>query len=101
MPKITIINLNKTIDYNPAISLLNNFHILQIPINSRCGGRGNCGTCRFQVLEGRKFITPLDTMERFRLTEDEIAQGWRLSCQSHALRDLKIIIPDPMDENTE
>ncbi len=94
MPKIEIINNNLIIDFNPAVSLLNNFHILGVPIGSDCGGRGNCGTCRFQVLDGKKTMTPVSDMERFRFTKEELESGWRLACQSHALRDLKIIIPN-------
>lgn len=99
MPKIFIENHNRTIDFNPAISLLNNFNMLQIPIGSQCGGRGNCGTCKYQVIEGKQFITPINGTERFRLTEEQLKNNWRLACQSFAIKDLKIYIPEP-EKNT-
>ncbi len=94
MPKIIIENKNLEIDYNPAISLLINFTIQQIPIGSKCGGRGNCGTCRFKVIAGGEFLLPPNKVEQFRLSESALKNGWRLACQTYAVRDLKIMIPD-------
>lgn len=94
MPKIIIENQNRIIEYSPSIRLLINLKMQNVPIGSVCGGRGNCGTCRYLVLEGGKFITPINKIERFRLTEEELAKGWRLACQTYALRDLKIFIPE-------
>ena len=99
MPKIIIENQNKTIDYNPAMSVLNNFIIYQVPIGSKCGGRGNCATCRYKLLEGNKFVTPINNTEKFRLTKEELMDGWRLACQTHALRDIKIFIPEQKAED--
>ncbi|HOX56500.1 MAG TPA: ASKHA domain-containing protein [Candidatus Paceibacterota bacterium] len=52
-----------------------------------CGGRGQCKGCRIKVLGGTLPITP---EERQKLTEPELAEGWRLACRSQALGDLKI-----------
>ncbi|MDH4127294.1 MAG: 2Fe-2S iron-sulfur cluster-binding protein [Spirochaetota bacterium] len=98
MPKVIIDNKNITVEYNPVISLLNNFNILQVPIGSKCGGRGNCGTCKFKLIEGHKFVTPINKTEKFRLTKEELNEGWRLSCQTHAIRDIKILIPEQEQE---
>lgn len=44
---------------------------------SFCGGRGDCGRCVVQFLEG----TPLPTgIERARLTPEELRRGYRLAC---------------------
>lgn len=94
MPKIVVENENLTFDFNPAVSILNNFHRNGTPLNSLCGGRGNCGACRIQILDGQKFTTPLNEVEKFKLNEDEIQQGWRLGCQVYALRDITINLPD-------
>ena len=98
MPKIFIKNQNKVIDYNPVVSILNNFIMLQVPIGSKCGGRGNCATCKYKVIEGNKYLTPVNNTEKFRLTQDQLNDGWRLACQTHALRDIKIFIPEQEEE---
>lgn len=47
-----------------------------------CGGRGHCGCCRVQVLEG---ALPVTAEEAAILGADEQAQGWRLACRSRAV----------------
>jgi len=46
-----------------------------------CGGRGRCKGCRVRVMHGSLPLTP--EQERM-LTPEEIAAGWRLSCQCSA-----------------
>ncbi len=95
MSKVTIENRNLTVEYNPAISLLNNFKILDVNIESMCGGRGNCGTCKVQILKNNNFLLPPNDVEKFRLGEVKIKQNWRLACQLYSVKDLTINIPEP------
>ncbi|MBU3936894.1 MAG: 2Fe-2S iron-sulfur cluster binding domain-containing protein [Proteobacteria bacterium] len=97
-PTVFIKNRSLTITVNPAFSLLNNYLMQNIPIQTLCGGKAACGRCRFKVLEGAAHLSPVLPAEKARLGEALIAAGWRLSCQSHALRDVTIELPD-MDEN--
>jgi uncharacterized 2Fe-2S/4Fe-4S cluster protein (DUF4445 family) len=60
------------------------------PIESTCGGRGTCGKCRVQVLEGDGVVTPADLEH---LTRDEIAAGWRLSCQAEVRSEMVVQVP--------
>jgi len=46
-----------------------------------CGGNGRCKACRVRVLKGHLEATP---DERLRLSQAELAQGWRLACR-HAV----------------
>lgn len=48
-------------------------------IPSPCGGRGSCGKCRVQVIEGE---LPPGKEDRRVFSENELAQGWRLACQA-------------------
>ena len=52
-----------------------------------CGGQGKCKGCRVRLLEGSLPITP--EQERM-LSREELAAGWRLSCQCAADSDLTI-----------
>ena len=42
-----------------------------------CGGDGVCGDCTVRVVEGPAPVTPA---MRDLLTEEELADGWRLGC---------------------
>lgn len=92
-PRVCIANRSLTITVNPAFSLLNNYLMQNIPIQTLCGGKAACGRCRFRVLEGASHLSPVRPAEKARLGEVLIAAGWRLSCQSHALRDITIELP--------
>lgn len=54
-----------------------------------CGGVGNCGKCKVQVLEGAPAPTPEDIR---RFTEKELAAGWRLSCKAVPRGDCRIVL---------
>jgi len=96
-PQVFIANRAVTVTVNPAFSLLNNYLMQNIPIQTLCGGKAACGRCRFRVLDGASGLSPVQPAEIARLGDALIAAGWRLSCQSHALRDMTIELPK-MDE---
>jgi uncharacterized 2Fe-2S/4Fe-4S cluster protein (DUF4445 family) len=52
-----------------------------------CGGRGRCKGCKIKVLAG---TLPITEEEKRRLTNGELAEGWRLACRGRAESDLKI-----------
>ncbi len=60
------------------------------PIESTCGGRGTCGKCRVQILQGTDAVTPADLQH---LSSEEIAQGWRLSCQAEVHGEMVVQVP--------
>ena len=59
-----------------------------VEIGQPCGGQGRCGRCVVQVTEG-------DVRRRssLRLTEEDLAQGYILACQSVVEQDVAIVIP--------
>ena len=56
-------------------------------ISAPCGGKGRCGKCGIQILEGEAQIQKEDK-KHFSLSELE--NGWRLSCKLYPGEDLKI-----------
>jgi uncharacterized 2Fe-2S/4Fe-4S cluster protein (DUF4445 family) len=60
------------------------------PIESTCGGRGTCGKCRVRILDGRNAVTPADLQH---LSADDIAAGWRLSCQAEVRSEMVVEVP--------
>lgn len=93
MSGITIENLSQTIEGRPGMSLLNSLLYEGVHIHTVCGGRARCGCCRVRIISGSKGLSPVNKFERLRLSEDEFAAGWRLACQTYALRDVTIYLP--------
>lgn len=93
MPNIHIKNQNKSIVFNPPMNLLNNLLIAGVEIDTVCGGKAICGRCRIKMLSPSKYISPMKQAERKRLGDQLIKEGWRLACQTYALRDIEIYIP--------
>lgn len=55
--------------------------------------RGTCARCRCRVVTGTEYLEEPTDAECKRLTEEEIASGYRLACQSviHSSGELKVV----------
>jgi len=85
--------LGRRLRVDRGISVLTAAQQAGVGLVSICGGKGTCGRCKIQVLEGQ--VSPLSETESKELTPDEIADGYRLACQAEVLSDLKLHIPPP------
>ena len=77
----------------PLIKGMSLYHTLQnenIIISAPCAGRGTCGACKIQLLEGSLLVTEKDKML---LTDEELKNGWRLACQAYPEQPCKIFVP--------
>ena len=83
------INDERDLDVKPGNSLLQTLAEEQIFLPSACGGKGNCGMCKCQVLQGGGSILP--TEKDFFSRKDQL-NHWRLGCQVKVREDLKIQI---------
>ncbi|MGZ4113721.1 MAG: ASKHA domain-containing protein [Actinomycetota bacterium] len=92
MAKLEVTYLpSDTVAHVPAGTTL--FHAANwagLPIESTCGGRGTCGKCKVHVLGAANEPTPADHRH---LAAGEIAEGWRLSCQSEIATDTTCDVP--------
>ena len=86
-----IINEDKTLSVPQGASIMSTLTQNGIYLPSACGGKGSCGQCRLQVIEGGGEI--LDS-ERPHFTRKEIKNNWRLGCQCKVKGDLKVKIPE-------
>ncbi len=66
-------------------------------ILSSCGGMGSCGKCRVLMHKGLK---PPTESEEVHLSQVELDQGWRLSCQQRVSCDIVLEVPR-IDETTQ
>ncbi|MDP2930998.1 MAG: ASKHA domain-containing protein [Chloroflexota bacterium] len=62
-----------------------------VGISSICGGAGTCYACKIQVLEGKVSVPTSHELEAF--SPQELANGWRLACQTYPASDLKLHVP--------
>lgn len=81
------INDERELEVKPGNSLLQTLAEEQIYLPSACGGKGNCGMCKCQVLEGGGSILP---MEKGFFSHKEQLDHWRLGCQVKVRENLRI-----------
>ena len=60
-----------------------------VAIDAPCSGNGACGKCRVKLLSGA-----LDSPQTRHISDEEYAQGWRLSCVSRLVSDVTVEVPD-------
>jgi Na+-transporting NADH:ubiquinone oxidoreductase subunit F len=87
-----------TINDNPDLSLevstggtlLNALANKGIFVPSACGGKGSCGVCKVDVLEGGGAMLPTETGH---ISRGEAREGCRLSCQVKVKGDMALRMP--------
>ena len=82
---------DKALRVNSGTTLLGVLAAEKIFIPSACGGKGSCGVCKVDVLEGGGAMLPT---EKGFISRGEAREGCRLSCQVKVKNDLKIRVPD-------
>lgn len=89
------LNINDDKDYivQGGSSLLSTLIDEKIFIPSACGGKGTCGYCKVKVLEGGGPVLPTEIPF---LTEEELNNHVRLSCQCKVKDKIKIEIPEEL-----
>lgn len=59
-----------------------------VEINQPCGGQGRCGRCAVQISNGG-----IRRRSTLRLSPEDVAQGYALSCQSVVEGDVTVVVP--------
>ena len=73
------------IECNQGDNLLELARRGNVAIDAPCSGNGSCGKCRVQLIEGE-----LETIKSRHISDEEYADGWRLSCISKVLTDVTV-----------
>ena len=81
------INNDKTLVTDSGSTLLTALATNNVFLSSACGGKGSCGQCRVQVLEGGGEILPTETVH---FSRKEMQDHWRLGCQVKVKEDMSI-----------
>jgi len=82
-------NINAIVKVPTNTLLADAAHLAGIDIGQPCGGQGRCGRCIVQVIAGGN----VRRRSSLRLSQEDIAQGYALACQSVVEGDLQITIP--------
>jgi len=72
-------------------SLLACAHRLGVGIISLCGGKGNCQSCKVQILSGT--VSEPTARERKAFSRQQLKEGWRLACQTYPTSDCRLNLP--------
>lgn len=84
------LNEDKELTVKGGNSLLYTLFQKKYFIPSACGGKGTCAYCKLKVTAGGGPVLPT---ERLALTDEEIADNWRLSCQVKVRGEMDVWIP--------
>ena len=85
------INGDNKLSVEQGSSILSTLAANGIYLSSACGGKGSCGQCKCQVVEGGGEI--LDS-EKGHFTRKQIKEHYRLGCQCKVKGDLSIKVPE-------
>ena len=72
-------------------TLLNTLSANKLFIPSACGGKGSCGVCKVNVLDGGGSMLPTEVSH---INPGEAREGCRLACQVKVKQDMKIELDD-------
>ena len=78
-----------TADCNVGDNLLELARRANVAIDAPCSGNGSCGKCRIKLVEGE-----LESYPSRHISDEEYAEGWRLSCSSKVVGNCTVFVPD-------
>lgn len=78
-----------SVECNPGDNLLTLARRANVAIDAPCSGNGSCGKCRVKLVSGT-----LESPKTRHISDEEYAEGWRLSCNSKVLGDTTVFVPD-------
>ena len=88
--KLTI-NGERVLEVASGSTLLNTLSVNGVYLSSACGGKGSCGQCKCQVLEGGGEILPSELPH---FSRKQIQEHWRLGCQVKVKGDMGIKVSE-------
>ncbi len=89
--KIDVNDGTKDFETPAGKSLLNTLADNGIHLSSACGGKGSCGQCKVQVLEGGGEMLPTEAVH---FSRKEMKDHWRLGCQVKVKSDMKLHVSE-------
>ncbi|NTU72081.1 MAG: DUF4445 domain-containing protein [Coriobacteriia bacterium] len=88
MPQVTFTPEGTTVVVGQGENLLRAAMLADVRVSASCGGDGTCGKCKMVVESGS-----VDTKGSAKLTREEVAAGYVLSCVSTVTGDVTVRVP--------
>jgi len=88
--KVTFLPDGKDIEVEENTTLMQAAGKAGVYVNTICGGKGVCGKCRVQVINGK---AKADKYAIALLTKEEIDDSYVLACQTKVQDNLEVVIP--------
>ncbi|MCQ8891937.1 MAG: 2Fe-2S iron-sulfur cluster-binding protein, partial [Candidatus Methanosuratincola sp.] len=64
----------------------------EVDLAAICGGKGYCGKCLVEVIDGK--VSPLTDHEKKRVPKEKLEKNYRLACQTYIEGEVTIRVPD-------
>ena len=74
---------------SPDETILEAARKANVAIDAPCSGNGSCGKCRVKLISGE-----VEGLQTSHISDEEFAEGWRLSCCMKPASDLVVLVPD-------
>ncbi len=87
---------SKRISVDKGLLIYEAILALNFPIGAFCGGEGTCGKCIIHILDSDPKISEPTEKEIKILGNEKISEGYRLTCQTKILGDLRIYLTDSL-----
>ncbi len=91
---VTLLPGGERVAVEPGRSVLEAAREQGFALEAPCGGRGVCGGCAVEVLEGPAEL-PVSAEDRRHLSPARLARGFRLACRLIPGSDLTVRVPPP------
>jgi len=88
--RVTFEPHGRTVSVLPGTKVLEAAARAGLTIITPCGGQGTCGKCRIHLTSGA--CEPTET-DRKHFSEEELADGWRLACQTAICQPAVVQVP--------
>ncbi len=90
MPLISIPKLQKSLNVEQGVNLMDALLKAGLPVASSCDGEGVCGKCRIRILEGMQNLSVKNDTEVFLIEQNNYTPDFRISCQTQVLGDISV-----------
>jgi uncharacterized 2Fe-2S/4Fe-4S cluster protein (DUF4445 family) len=93
MPKLTVTFLpsGASVSVKKGTNLVEAAMAADLTLSAPCGGLGRCGKCAVRVQSG---VSEPSAAELRRFSADELAEGWRLACQTRLTGPCEVFVPE-------
>jgi uncharacterized 2Fe-2S/4Fe-4S cluster protein (DUF4445 family) len=95
---LTFLPTGRTVAVAPGTRILQAAQAGGVDIEATCGGRGRCTSCRVKYVAGG--VPPPTIMDTLQLGDDQVREGYRLSCQCPVDEPTTVLVAPPLTERS-